>query len=207
MTVRPQSLRWSTSFRISIVILAMTLGICAGAEEKSKPARSQDANPQIEGPNCNSRPNCVDVGSYTATATNVWPSVTPNSRQIRLILRFDNVSEQPIILAYRGHSLFVLDDYGNRYFCCQNDTVPDSSAVGIGIDQGDKVDPQFILKPHESAIASFDLWTHRTNPVASYYDIDVMIDEVDPTDRNTVQKHPYLPFRNVLPTIRQHNQQ
>ncbi len=206
MTARKQSVLWKISSGTSILLFAMAFGIYADAGEKSKPAHNQESKPTIEGPSCDREPNCVDAGSYIATAGDVWPSVTPKSRQIRLILSFTNVSEQQIILAYRAHSMFVLDDFGNRYFCCQSDTASDSSAVGIGIDQGNKVDPQFILKPHETAIASFDLWTPRVNPAASYYDIDVMIDEIDPTDQNTVQKHAYLPFRNVRPTIRQHSQ-
>lgn len=207
MTARNKYLLWRTSGRLSIFILAVALGLCANAqEEKSKPARSQDATPQIDGPNCNRQPNCVDVGSYTATATEVWRSLSRKSREIRVILRFENVSDGPIILAYRAHSMFVLDDFGNRYFCCLGPDVEDSSAIGIGTDQGSKVDPQFMLKAHESAIASFDLWTNRQNPPASHYDIDVMIDEIDPTDQNVIQKHLYLPFRKVLPKTREPNQ-
>lgn len=201
MATGRQSSLWKTLSRINILVFVM-LGVCAHAQEKSSPARNQDANTQIEGPRCNGRTKCVDAGSYTATTTDVWLGVTPKARQIRLILRFENMTEQTIFLAYWAHSIFVLDNFGNRYFCCQGENAPDSSAVGIGTDQGDKVDPQFMLKPHESAIASFDLWTHRVNPVASYYDIDVMIDEIDPTDRNAVAKRRFLPFRRVLPAIR-----
>jgi hypothetical protein len=121
---------------------------------------------------------------------------------VRLVLRFENVTSHAVILGYRAQSGFLLDNFRNRYFCSQaGQTGPnaqDNSAVGIGTDRDSKVDPQLMLKPKQSESASFDLWRHRDlDQQVSFYDFDVMIDEIDPRDPGTVLTHPYLSFRNL----------
>jgi hypothetical protein len=158
---------------------------------------------QLEQLNCRDSGKCFDAGPYTATVTDILESETPNSHQVRLLLSFNNVSDSAIILAYRAHSAFLLDNFKNRFFCCKSDNAPDSSAVGMGIDAEGKVDPQLILKPHESAIVIFDLWRRRPpNLQASYFDFNLMIDQIDPSNRFIIQKNPYLSFRGLLPRRR-----
>jgi len=73
----------------------------------------------------------------------------------------------------------------------------------MGIDAEGKVDPQFLLKPHESATVIFDVWRHRLpNLQAFHYDFNLMIDEIDPGNRYVVQKNPYLSFRGLVPRSR-----
>jgi hypothetical protein len=188
------------SLRISIVVLGVIMGTLASAQEdKARPSPVQEQNKQTDHSHCRNKASCAEAGPYTATVTDIIESETPNSRLVRLIFRFENVMDRPIILGYRAHSGFLLDNFSNRYFCCRGaEPVPDPSAVGIGTDIGDKVDPQLMLKPNESDSASFDFWRQRPpNQRAAYYDFDLMIDRIDPSDLKTVLKHPYLSFRNL----------
>ncbi|HEV2730227.1 MAG TPA: hypothetical protein VGV15_09355, partial [Terriglobales bacterium] len=106
----------------------------------------------------------------------------------------------PLILAYRAHSSLLVDNFRNKYSCCAPGSTRDTSAVGIGIDSDNTVDPQFMLKARQSDGVSFDLWRHRPpDQQASSYDFCLMIDQLDPGDLKTVQRHPNLVFKKLAP--------
>jgi hypothetical protein len=151
---------------------------------------------------CKNSGSCVAEELYTATVTDVLLSDTPTSHQVRLIVRFENMSGIPLILGYRSHTASVLDNFKNRFYCCASQSSPDFNAIGIGIDTGNKVDPQLLLQPHESANAIFELWRHRDNLQAASYDFDVMIDQIDPENKYRVLHNPYLSFRDLVPRAR-----
>jgi hypothetical protein len=187
--------------RILFQISASFFAAAVASQQSTTDAAAEERSGQIR-THCGNKPNCVDEGSYTVTVTNIIESTTANSRMVRLILRFENVSDHTITLAYRAGSGFLLDNSGNRYFCSQaGQTGPnaqDNSAVGIGTDRDNKVDPIFMLKTKQSESASFDLWRKRPpDQQASSYDFDVMIDEIDPHDPGTVLTHPYVSFRKL----------
>jgi hypothetical protein len=148
---------------------------------------------------CGNSDSCVAEEAYTATVTDVLPNLNTNSFQVRLIVRFDNVSDTPLILGYRAHSASLLDNFKNRYYCCSAQTAADSSAIGIGIDTRDKVNPELLLRPHDSANVIFELWRSRDKVQAAYYDFDVMIDQIDPENDYRIVHNPILSFRNLLP--------
>ncbi len=188
------------SLQICIVVVGMNGDVPATSQEgKSSTPPPPGQNTPTDQGHCRNSLNCFDAGAYTATVTDIIASETPNSRLVRLILRFENFTDHALILGYRAHSGFLLDNFKSRYFCCRGaETALDPSAIGIGTDVGDKVDPQFMLKAKESDSASFDLWRQRPpNQPSSYYDFDLMIDQIDPADLKTVLKHPYLSFRNL----------
>jgi hypothetical protein len=151
---------------------------------------------------CSKSGVCVAEDRYTATVTDVLPNESPNSLRVRLIVRFENISDAPLILAYRAHSASLLDDFKNRFYCCTGDSAPDLNAIGIGTDAGAKVDPQLVLQPHDQANVIFELWRRRDNLQASYYDFDVMIDEIDPVHKYRVLRNPNLSFRDLVPRAR-----
>jgi len=188
MKAQNHTMLWNYLFRI-IVLLTIDIGVSAHAQ-KADDARCKNAS------------NCIDAGSYTATVTSIIESTTASSRMVRLIIRFENVANHTVILGYRSQSGFLLDNFNNRYFCSQaGQTGPnalDNSAVGIGTDRDNKIDAQFMLKQKQSDSASFDLWRRRDlDQQVSFYDFDVMIDEIDPRDPGTVLSHPFLSFRNL----------
>lgn len=67
---------------------------------------------------------------------------------VQTTVKFTNLSNQPVILAYAAGSGVVIDDQGNRY--------PTSKAQGIGLVTTRAADPQFILNPGESRNATFE---------------------------------------------------
>ncbi len=183
---------------VLFLVTMLVSSLQAQQNEATTPANAESTKRA----DCRSDHYCDEEEAYIVVLTDVLESLTPGNRQVRLILNFENLSEHPIILAYRAHSIFVLDHLKNRYFCCKSESAADSSAMGIGTDDGNKTDSQFLLKPHQKRLASFDVWTYKSNPEASYYDVSVQIDEIDPTDRTTIRNNPFLTFRNVVPRAR-----
>jgi hypothetical protein len=201
MTARNRPLTRKILFQIRPLFFAILVSVAGNGQQSTTDATTGERSGQVS-THCGNKPNCVDGVSYTATVTNIIESTTATHRMVRLIVRFENVSDHTIILAYRAGSGFLLDNFGNRYFCSQGgQTGPnaqDNSAVGIGTDRDNKVDPLFMLKPTQSESASFDLSRKRPpDQQASFYDFDVMIDEVDSHDPVTVLTHPYVSFRNL----------
>jgi len=196
---------WLELATVFAVLSATTYSRCQ--EPRHIPSPATDQAVQTSRSRCRDASVCFDAGAYTASVIGLSESDTHSSRLVRLILRFENLSDATIILAYRAHSAFLLDNFKNRFFSCHGSDGPDLSAVGIGIDSGDEIDPQLTLKPHETEIATFDLWRNRSpNQQASHYDFDLMIDEIDPSSKYTVKKHPYLSFRGIAPGARHENQ-
>ena len=99
---------------------------------------------------------------------------------IRLNVKFRNVTNQPIILAYHSGSSVAVDNYGSRYFWGRAGT-HDTSATGIGLLAGRTADPQFTLNPGETRTATWQLFRPRppTSPIGSGYTWDVTIDQLE----------------------------
>jgi hypothetical protein len=192
--------------KVGLLLLAFVVTARAHSQETASkasifvlPSKVQD--PEAARAHCRSDVTCFDAGAYVVTVTDIIEGDIPNYRRARLVLRFDNLTHDTLILAYRFHSSFMVDNSKSLYSCCQIDSSKeDTSAIGIGIDRDDKVNPQFRLKPQASDNVSFELWRHRPpDEPAAYYHFDVMIDEIDPTGK-TILRHPVLFFRN-LPAI------
>jgi hypothetical protein len=180
-----------------VVILASLMYAQESAPNASILAPSQIA-PEAARARCKTAVNCFDAGAYIVTVTDIIEGDIPNYRKARLALLFENLTAETLVLAYRSGSSFMVDNFKNRYSCCQTDSSKeDTSAIGIGIDHDDKVSPQFRLKPWASDTVSFDLWRHRPpDEAAFYYHFDLMIDEIDPSGK-TVFRHPVVFFRNL----------
>ncbi|WP_310571480.1 hypothetical protein [Gemmatimonas sp.] len=75
---------------------------------------------------------------------------------VRLNVRVRNMSNDPIIIGYKGTSSGAIDNLGNRYYFGRAGT-HDVSASGIGVVTGQAADPQFALRPGESRNATFNV--------------------------------------------------
>lgn len=75
---------------------------------------------------------------------------------VRLNVRVRNMSNEPIILGYKGTSSGAIDNLGNRYYFGRPGT-HDVSASGIGVVTGQAADPQFALRAGESRNATFNV--------------------------------------------------
>lgn len=126
----------------------------AGAATSTMPApgpTATAATPPADA--CASQPRCYNAGPFTAQVTQVTTSQSGSHHLVRLNVRFHNVSEQPLILAYTKNSGTMVDDQGNRYTI---DWRAPDRVKGIGQVERGKADPQFVLNPGESRNASFE---------------------------------------------------
>jgi hypothetical protein len=189
--------RYRIAVLSGMVILASSTYAQESAPNASILASSQTAA-EAAHKLCKTSVNCFDAGAYIVTVTDIIEGDIPNYRKARLALLFENLTDEALVLAYRSGSSFMVDNFKNRYSCCQADSSrEDTSAIGIGIDRDDKVSPQFRLKPRASDTVSFDLWRHRPpDEPASYYHFDLMIDEIDSSGK-TVLRHPVIFFRKL----------
>jgi hypothetical protein len=76
-----------------------------------------------------------------------------NNHSVRVSVRFRNVADQPIALAYKTNSGTMLDNLGNQY---KVDWRSDANVAGIGQVTRSKADPQFTLRPGEARTATFN---------------------------------------------------
>jgi hypothetical protein len=131
---------------------------------------------------CEGNPRCYDAGTFIAEVMQVSASaMTAGARHqsVALNIRFRNVSEQPIILAYRSNSSAGLDNFGNGFTWGRPGT-HDTSVKGIGILTGRAVDTQFALTPGQSRSATFNIIRFNARPpIGNAWNYDVVIDEVE----------------------------
>ncbi len=131
---------------------------------------------------CAGSPQCYAAGTFVAEILRVAPSnMGSGARHHTLMLnvRFRNVSDAPIVLAYRGRSSAGMDNFGNHYYWGRAGT-HDTSAKGIGVVDGREADAQFVLQPGQSRNATFNLFRYNAKPpYGSTFSYDVVIDELE----------------------------
>jgi hypothetical protein len=116
------------------------------------PTAVTTSNPDIADP-CAGMANCSSAGLFTAQVTQLTASQVRNVHLVRINMRFRNITNQPLILAYTTNSGSMIDNYGNRYTV---DSRAADHVKGIGQTSRNKADPQFVLSPGESRNATFE---------------------------------------------------
>ena len=153
---------------------AATTATAANAAAPATPAAPTDP--------CAAAKYCYNAGGFIAQVQQVTPTqYTPAGKHhtITMNIRFTNISSAPIILGYRASSSALVDDYGNRYFWGRSGT-HDTSVQGIGYVTGRSADPQFMLNPGQSRMASFGVTRYNVNsPIGSTFKYDVVINELE----------------------------
>ena len=131
---------------------------------------------------CGGNARCYSAGPFVSELTRFEGSRVGNRQDhaLRVTLKFRNVTAQPIILAYHTGSSTVTDNLGNRYYWGHAGT-HDMSASGIGIVEGSKADPQFVLRPGESREATFGLIRYNSGKaeLGTTFSYDVVIDQLE----------------------------
>jgi hypothetical protein len=159
-----------------------TVASAGGAVAPAPPAAVIPAAAPIADP-CAGAPRCYGAGPFVAQVSNLNGTTVGSTRNhlVRVTMKLSNLTAQPIILAYHTGSSSAIDNYGNRYTWGRPGT-HDVSAAGIGIVEGNKADPQFILRPGESRDATFSLVRYNAgnNPIGTGYSYDLVIDQLEP---------------------------
>lgn len=157
---------------------------CAGmaAAAATAPAVAA-AKPVAAAPDpCGGSARCFNAGTFVAEVMQVTPTaMTPGARHhsVALNVRFRNVSDQPVILAYRSNSSAGMDNFGNAFYWGRSGT-HDTSVKGIGYVTGRSADPQFVLNPGQYRNATFNLIRfNAAPPIGTAWTWDVVIDELE----------------------------
>jgi hypothetical protein len=131
---------------------------------------------------CNGAPRCYNAGAFIAEVMQVSATaMTPGARHhsVSINVRFRNVSDKPVILAYRSGSSAALDNFGNAFTWGRPGT-HDTSMKGIGMVAGRSVDTQFSLAPGQSRNATFGIIRfNATPPIGEAWNYDVVIEEIE----------------------------
>jgi hypothetical protein len=104
---------------------------------------------------CAGKPHCDSNKLFSAEVVQLTASVVGGRHHlVRMNVRFRNLTDQPITLAYVTGSSMSVDNLGNTYGWGRPGT-HDVSTQGIGVVEGRKADTQFRLAPGESREAVF----------------------------------------------------
>jgi hypothetical protein len=131
---------------------------------------------------CAGSSRCYNAGTFVAEVMQVSATaMTAGARHqsVAINIRFRNISDKPVILAYRSASSAGLDNFGNGYTWGRPGT-HDTSVKGIGMVTARAADTQFSLTPGQARNATFNIIRfNATPPIGNAWNYDVVIDEVE----------------------------
>ena len=155
-------------------LLGVALAVGVSASHATEPAVAKDP--------CNGVPRCFNAGTFTAEVMQVSATaMTPGARHhsVSFNIRFRNLTDKPMILAYRSGSSSALDNFGNGFTWGRPGT-HDTSVKGIGMVAGRSVDTQFSLAPGQSRNATFGLIRFNAKPpIGDAWNYDVVVEEIE----------------------------
>ncbi len=156
-----------------------------------------DRPPPAEADPCAGRNRCFGAGPFIAEVTQLTPAVSGRHHTIKVAVRFRNVSNQPLALGYRSTTSSATDELGNRYYWGTAGT-HDQSASGIGYVTGRGADPQFVLQPGQSRIATFALFRPQAarlqHGTSFTYDVTIVQLETLPSNQVRVARDHVVSF-------------
>ena len=126
---------------------------------------------------CGGSAFCYDATNFTASVTTFRVSTNNVYKQkiIDVTVRFQNKTNQAVVLAYVDHSGLATDDRGNR-------SIPwgPNAYRGIGLVSGTTFDPKLVVRPGGWGDAQFEL-VQQGNPqvTGAAYMLDLTIDEIN----------------------------
>lgn len=129
---------------------------------------------------CGGSNRCYNAGGFLAEVVQVQTArVGGRHESLSINVRFRNISDKPIILAYHSGSSSGVDNFNNAYYWGRAST-HDTSVKGIGYVAGRSADPQFVLQPGQMRNATFGLIRYEARPpIGEAYNYDVVIDELE----------------------------
>jgi hypothetical protein len=165
-----------SSFRILGVV---TLVWALGGFPVAAPSQAQTAAPAASAaPStfCGSQPLCYEANDFAATITDFRTSTQGGYRIIDVIMRFQNKTNQPLILGYLANSGTALDDRGNRYI-----VYGANGFRGIGqVYGGTNFDPKFNLRAGGFGDAQFELmWAAGQTAYGLTFELNLSVDEIN----------------------------
>jgi hypothetical protein len=130
---------------------------------------------------CGSQPLCYEANDFAATITDFRTSTSGGYKVIDVIVRFQNKTNQPLILGYLANSGTALDDRGNRYI-----VYGANGFRGIGqVYGGNNFDPKFNLRGGGFGDAQFELmWAPGQTAYGVTFELNLTVDEINTIEAN-----------------------
>jgi len=130
---------------------------------------------------CGNQPLCYDTQDFTATITSFLTSTnSSNYKIIDVALRFQNKTNQSLVLGYVTASGIALDDRGNRSVVWGQ-----NGYRGIGLVAGTTFDPKFTLRSGGYGDAQFELVLQGWPQLIGFtYVLDLTIAEINSFEGN-----------------------
>ena len=125
---------------------------------------------------CEGRQRCYAAGPFIAEVLQVATSKQGSNHFVQMRLQFRNLSNQPVILAYKQGTGTLLDNYGQKYAVGTGR----QDVSGIGQVSRNSADPQFVLSPGEARAATFNY--HRyvgKTAIGTVFSPDVVIEQLE----------------------------
>lgn len=149
------------------------------AGQATAPGQAQAAAEPLQ--ICGNQQLCQETADFAATITTFRTSTnSSNYKIIDTTVRFQNKTNQSLVLGYVNQSGLATDDRGNR-------SVPwgPSAYRGIGLVSGASFDPKFTIRPGGWADAQFELVLQGWPPVVGFnYILDVTVAEINTFEGN-----------------------
>jgi hypothetical protein len=176
--------------------------VAAGPSPAPPPAQPAPAPAAVDP--CAGKARCYSTAVFAAEVTSLTKSVSGvyHDNVLDAMIRFRNLSSEPLVLAYVGRSNSMVDDRGNRYFWGRAGG-PDGSVKGMGMSFGNKVDPSFVLRPGESRDAKFSLWLRPGRAIlGSSYSLDFTLHQIEllPSNQIRVLREYAVSFHDLSPS-------
>src|SRR5689334_23016858 len=172
--------RFQTTHAIALTMSALfAFPSLSQAADQAAPATAGAAS--LKDP-CGGSPRCFNAGTFTAEVVQVLPTAMARGVRHHVVtfnIRFRNVSNKPLILAYQSGSSSAHDNFGNAFTFGRPGT-HDTSVKGIGMVAGRSADTQFVLAPGQSRNASFGIIRFNARPpIGEAWNYDVVIEEIE----------------------------
>src|SRR6266700_3054640 len=129
---------------------------------------------------CGNQPLCYESADFAATITHFRTSVVNNYHIMDVTMRFQNKTQQQLILGYVVSSGVATDDRGTRSI------VGGANGYhGIGLVAGGNFDPKFLVRPAGFGDAQFELVLQGWPQVIGFtYALDVSVAEINSFEGN-----------------------
>src|SRR5438128_2613750 len=146
----------------------------------TQPATAGQAQPAGAPQLCGNQPLCYESADFAATITHFRTSVLNNYHVIDVTMRFQNKTQQQLILGYVVSSGIATDDRGNRAI------VGGANGYhGIGLVAGGNFDPKFVVRPAGFGDAQFELVLQGWPQVIGFtYALDLSVAEINSFEGN-----------------------
>lgn len=161
----------------------------AAAPAPASAAPVSAAVPPVLTDYCENRAACYAAGPFVAEVSRIAESRQNHNsyfyHSLTFTLRFRNVTNQPLVLAYGHRSASAVDDQGNRY----GPTADANHVRGMGISRGNSADASFALRPGETREATFEVrfQARPQHVLGTSYSFDLAVEQLEVLPRNQLR--------------------